>query len=304
MIRRLHYNEIDFVKYSQCLESSEQRKYSAAKEFLDVTSKKQWEILMYRDYEAVMPVSYVRKYGIKIVHNPKLCQQLGIFSGKDDADLNEAFLKHLEKNYLISLYQFNDVNQFRRQIRTKKNFLIYPDSYEKVYANYSPKRKRKLRLNEEILEKSEIRNATYDEVKPFMDLHTIGLSKESDRSEFMRIYEGLYQLNRLKFSAFYYHGKMINAIATYSDSHTTVLLGTFNDKEYVKISGASALIDQKIKETIESQIFDFEGGELPNIEEFFRGFRPELKPYGIIENSGKDLLKKLGTFLFSGKAFL
>ncbi len=304
MIRRLPYNEIDFVKYSQCLESSEQRKYSAAKEFLDVTSKKQWEILIYGDYEAVMPVPYVRKYGIKIVHNPKLCQQLGIFSGKDDADLNEAFFKHLEKNYLISLYQFNDANQFRRKIRTKKNFLIYPDSYEKVYANYSPKRKRKLRLNEEILAKSEIRSTTYDEVKPFMDLHTIGLSKESDRSEFMRIYKGLYQLNLLKFSAFYYHGKMINAIATYSDSHMTVLLGTFNDKEYVKISGASVLIDHKIKETIETQIFDFEGGELPNIEEFFRGFRPELKPYGIIETPRKDLLKKLGTFLLSGKAFL
>ncbi|MBU3049861.1 hypothetical protein KNV96_17100, partial [Chryseobacterium indologenes] len=84
MIKRLKYHEIDFVKYSQCLENSEQRKYTATKDFLDITSKKQWEVLVYNDYEAVMPVPFIRKYGVKIVHNPKLCQQLGVFSKKDD----------------------------------------------------------------------------------------------------------------------------------------------------------------------------------------------------------------------------
>jgi hypothetical protein len=49
MIQRLKYNEIDFEKYTQCLENSEQRKYSASKVFLDVTSKNRWELLVYND---------------------------------------------------------------------------------------------------------------------------------------------------------------------------------------------------------------------------------------------------------------
>jgi len=301
MIRRLRYNEIDFVKYSRCLENSEQKKYSATKDFLDTTSEKQWEILVYNDYEAVMPVPFVKKYGIKIVHNPKLCQQLGVFSPKDDIQLNEAFLHFLEKNYLIRAYPLNDCNQLQTKLRLKKNFLLYPDSYEKVYARYSPKRKRKLRLDDEVVKNSEIKSISYEEAKLFIENNMIGLSKENDLPDFMRIFEASYHLNYLKFSAFFYHHKIINIIATYSDCNMVALLGTFNDKDYVKISGASALIDTIIRETIETHIFDFEGGELPNIEEFFRGFRPELKPYAIIENSKKDLLKKFGYFLISGK---
>ncbi|MCQ9633618.1 hypothetical protein MP477_01455 [Chryseobacterium sp. WG23] len=303
MIRRLRYNEIDFVKYSRCLENSEQKKYSATKDFLDTTSEKQWEILVYNDYEAVMPVPFVKKYGIKIVLNPKLCQQLGVFSAKDDEQLNEAFLNYLEKNYLIGAYPLNDFNQIQRKLRLRKNFLLYPDSYEKVYARYSPKRKRKLRLDDEVVKNSEIKTISYDEAKLFIENNMIGLCKENDLPDFMRIFEAFYHLNYLKFSAFFYHHKIINMIATYSDCSMVALLGTFNDKDYVKISGASVLIDTIIRETIETHIFDFEGGELPNIEEFFRGFRPELKPYAIIENSKKDLLKKFVYFLLNGKLF-
>ncbi len=303
MIRRLKYNEIDFVKYAQCLENSEQKKYSATKDFLDITSRKQWEVLVYKDYEAVMPVPFIRKFGIKIVHNPKLCQQLGVFSAKDNIDINESFLEYLEKNYLIRAYPFNDRNILRTSLRLKKNFLINPDSYETVYSKYSPKRKRKIRLDEEVKINSEIKTISYEEAEKFIEANMIGLNKESDLSDFMRIFKASYHLNYLRFSAFFYHHKIINIIATYSDCNMVALLGTFNDKEYVKLSGASILIDTVIRENIETSIFDFEGGELPNIEEFFRGFRPELKPYAIIENPVKNLFKKLWSFLLSGKFF-
>lgn len=303
MIRRLKYHEIDFVKYSQCLENSEQRKYSATKDFLDITAPKQWELLVYNDYEAVMPVPFVRKYGVKIVHNPKLCQQLGIFSIKDDVNLNEQFLDYLETHYLIRAYPFNDVNKLRTKLRIKKNFLIYPETYEKVYARYSPKRKRKLRLDEEVLKHSEVKTVSYDEVKSFIESNIIGLDKESDLAGFMKIYETSYRLKYLRFLAFYYHNRIINVIATYSDCNMVALLGNFSDKEYIKLSGASVLIDQMLKETIDTHIFDFEGGDIPNIEEFFRGFRPELRPYGFIESSKKDLFKKLGSLLLKGRLF-
>ena len=56
MIKRLKYNEIDFAKYSKCIENACQRKYSATKDFLDITAGKNWELLVYNNYEAVMPV--------------------------------------------------------------------------------------------------------------------------------------------------------------------------------------------------------------------------------------------------------
>lgn len=303
MIRRLKYNEIDFEKYTQCLENSEQRKYSASKTFLDVTTNKQWDILVRNDYEAVMPVPFIYKNRVKIVHNPLICQQLGVFSAKDDKKTNEKFLKFLTKNYLIRAYYFNETNRFDSELKTKKNFLLYPGDYTKVFAKYSPKRKRKLRLDDEVLENSEIRGVSYQEAERFIKNNVIGLDKENDTGTLLKTLETFYSLKYLRFSAFYYHHEITNMIATYSDFDTIALLGTFNDKKYIKMAGASTLIDQVIKENIESCIFDFEGGNLPSIEEFFRGFRPELKPYAVVENSVKTLIKDYASFFAKGRVF-
>jgi len=297
MIRRLRYHEIDFSKYAQCLENSEQIKYSASKIYLDVTSKKRWDLLIYNDYEAVMPLPYVRKYGIKIVLNPMLCQQLGVFSKQDNVILNEAFLDFLKKNYLVRVYHFNDHNQFQSPIEYKKNFIIYPDSYDNVYAKYSPKRKRKLRLDENVLGNSEIKIISFDEAKPFIESNMTGLAKQEDVHGFIRIYKRFYDLKSLTFCAFYYQNQIINLIAVYSDYKTLALLGTFNEKKYVKISGSSALINDMIKKNIETAAFDFEGSEVPSIDEFFRGFRPELKTYPYVRSSIKTLAKELIIFI-------
>ncbi|NRQ45264.1 MULTISPECIES: hypothetical protein [Chryseobacterium] len=295
MIKRLPYHEIDFGKYTQCLENSQQRKYSATKDFLDITSNKQWELLVYNNYEAVMPVPFVVKFGLKIVHNPMLCQQLGIFSLKDSVEINTEFLSYLQRNYLIKIYPFNDSNHFNSDLKKKKNYIIYPDSYENVYSKYSPKRKRKLRSEEEILKDSEIKIIDFEDAKQFIQSHLLGADKEGDRIRFMKIFEEFWLSELVFFYAYYYQNKITNVIAVYSDEKTNALLGTFNDKNYVKISGASILIDDTIKQNIERKIFDFEGSELPNVEEFFRGFRPELKPFPVIEYSNKDLLLQLLT---------
>ncbi|PKF76163.1 hypothetical protein [Chryseobacterium sp. PMSZPI] len=296
MIRRLKYNEIDFIKYSQCLENSEQRKYSATKDFLDISSKKQWEILVYKDYEAVMPIPFIKKFGIKFVINPKLCQQLGIFSPKENKELNDLFLQFFREKYNIWYYAFNDENKFTEELKSKKNFLMYPEKYEVVRQRYSPKRKRKLRLDDEVLLDSQVKEVRMADAQGFISESLIGAKDDGDKKSFLEIFNALENSGRLKVMAFIYKSKIINVIAMYFDERTVALLGSFNDKDYVKLSGASVLIDNMIKETIETHIFDFEGGDLPNMDEFFRGFRPELKPYTVIQNSKKDLLKHLRFF--------
>ncbi|OBW43058.1 hypothetical protein AB670_00601 [Chryseobacterium sp. MOF25P] len=298
MIRRLKYNEIDFEKYTQCLESSAQRKYSATRQFLDISSDKKWELLVYGDYEAVMPVPYVFKSKIKIVHNPMLCQQLGIFSKEDNVEINERFLNFLEKNYLIRIYSFNEFNHFKTSLKSKKNYLIPPNDHETVYGKYSPKRKRKLRLDEDVVKNSEIKNISFSQAESFIKENFLGADKEEDIDLFISIFKNMFEANCLNFSAFYLHKKIINIVVTYFDDLTVALLGTFNDKELVKVSGASTLIDNCIKENISTKIFDFEGSELPNVEEFFRGFRPELRPYHLIEYSKKKIIKKLLSLKF------
>ncbi len=95
---------------------------------------------------------------------------------------------------------------------------------------------------------------------------------------------------------FVYHEIIINAIVLYTDDKTLALLGTFNNKDFVKLSGSSILIDDVIKKNIKNKTFDFEGSEIPAIEEFFRGFRPELKMYSALVNSKIEVIKKVLKF--------
>lgn len=291
MIKRLKYNEIDFEKYSKCLENSAQRKYSATKDFLDITSGKQWELLVYNDYEAVMPVPFVKKLGFKIVINPKLCQQLGVFSNIDDVKINDLFLSFLERKYNIWYYGFNDKNTFSKLLKRRKNFLIYPDNYEIVRQKYSPKRKRKLRLDDDVLQKSEVRDVSIFNAWEFISRNLIGAKNEKDKNSFLQIFTDLEKAGYLKLKAFFYGTAIINLIAVYSDDKTIALLGTFNDKDHIKLSGSSFIIDNVIRKNIQTKIFDFEGSDIPAIEEFFRGFRPELKSYPVIFNSKKQVIK-------------
>lgn len=290
MIKRIKYRDIDFEKYETCLKNSVQKKFYAERIFLDIASRKNWEVLIYNDYEAVMPIPLITKYGFKIVHNPKLCQQLGVFSQSDSEAINDLFYDFLVRNYVIRYYTFNDENQLSAPLKKRNNFLIFPDQYENVRQKYSPKRKRKLRLDKEVIDNSEfVKNPDILIVKNF--IRSTGLGADAnDLEKFIELLTDFFHHSKLDFYGFFYHQKLINMIAVYKEDYSLALLGTYNDREYVKLSGSSYLIDKVIAENIETKIFDFEGSEIPAVEEFFRGFRPELKPYQCIQVDNKELI--------------
>jgi len=290
MIKRLSYQDINFEKYNNCIENSVQKKFYAEQIFLDISTKKNWELLVYNDYEAVMPVPFVKKLGVKIVHNPKLCQQLGIFSKTDSLDVNDMFYDYFVKNYVIRYYTFNDANSFSKPVKCRNNFLIFPDKYEIVRQKYSPKRKRKLRLDQEVLDNSEIiKNFDLEKIKAFIRSTGLG-ADDKDMEKFIDLLSEFFISDNLDFYGFFYHQKLINMIAVYRADYSLALLGTYNDRKFVKLSGSSYLIDKVISENIETKIFDFEGSEIPAVEEFFRGFRPELRPYPCIQVNKRDLV--------------
>ncbi len=69
-----------------------------------------WEILVDNDYEAVMPIPLAKKWGFNFVVMPLQTQQLGIFSEKDNSELNESFLAFFQQNYKVFYYAFNAKN--------------------------------------------------------------------------------------------------------------------------------------------------------------------------------------------------
>lgn len=288
MIKKIKYQDLDLDQYIRCLDTSDQKKSYAYPHYLDVVCGNNWDVLVYNDYEAVMPVPFVIKLGVKFVIMPKLTQQLGVYSMEDKTEINDLFLSFLQKEYAIWYYAFNDVNRFSQALKSRKNFLIHQGDYELIRQKYSPKRKRKLRLDPDVLQDSERKLVTdFSQIDVFMRDNYAGVEGK-DLDGFIKIFKAFFDDNYLKVYGFKYQNQWVNMIALYEDDLNAILLGTFNKKEFVKLSGACVLIDDAIRDNVAMRIFDFEGSELSNVEEFFRGFRPELKPYHCIDNTRKQ----------------
>lgn len=299
MIRKVAYKDIDFEKYTACFENSVQRKYSASKEFLDIVTYKHWELIVFNDYEAVMPVPYEKKLFIKWVNRPRLCQQLGIFSKEDNKELNDTFLVFLLKNFKVKNYSFNATNQFSKELNSRKNYYIPTKNYDEVFSKYSPKRKRKLRWDEQFRDNLEVK--TFSDLslasEEFILKNMKGSTNENETKIYIELLRSFAKDSKMFFHGFFLKGNLINLLAIYEDEKSLALLGTFNDYEYIKFNGASILIDDVIKKHISCKEFDFEGGEIPQVEEFFRGFRPELEKYVNINFSKSEIIKKHVTII-------
>jgi hypothetical protein len=60
---------------------------------------------------------------------PLFCQQLGVFSSKDDFKINDQFLNFLKNRYNIFSYSFNHYNSFSQDLDKKKNYTIQISDY-------------------------------------------------------------------------------------------------------------------------------------------------------------------------------
>lgn len=286
MIRRLKYNEIDFDKYSKCLENSAQKNWYARKEVLDQLSGN-WHILVYNDYEAVMPVPLKRKFALNLVVMPLFCQQLGIFSSKDDFKINDQFLNFLKNRYNIFSYSFNHYNSFSQDLDKKKNYTIQISDYILLRRKkYFKGRKSTAKCAQHLIYK-EIDFS--EESFSFMQKNFKGLSKDGDVEKYRKYLNFLYTNNSLKLSGAYLDEKLINIAVLIDEKDQLSLLGLINDEEYKDENGPSFLIDKILSLYIHEKKFNFMGSNIRGIEVFFKSFGAELQEYPTLENK---ILKK------------
>jgi hypothetical protein len=286
MIRKIKYQDIDFGKYNRCIENSVQKNFYCKKEALDFLSKN-WEILVYKDYEAVMPIPFVKKAFFKIVLMPLFCQQLGIF-GNSNKEINQQFLNYLEKNYNTLHYAFNFNNEFENQIDIKKNFVIPVQEYAFLRRKKYFKGRKSTVKTAQYLEFREI--FINDENLNFIKKNFKGLEKQSDLDFFMNYLLFLEKSEKLKMFGSYFENLLTNITILTDDSKSYSLLGLINNEELKEHNGASFLIDRILQENIETKAFNFMGGSIRGIEVFFKSFGSDLQEYQVIQNSKKDIV--------------
>jgi hypothetical protein len=281
LIKYLKHNEIDRVKWDECISRSFNGIIYGYSWYLDVVCKG-WEALVEDDYEKVMPLTGRKKFGISYLYQPFFTQQLGVFStGKlSESDTNK-FIEALPSHFGLAEISLNTFNQLgdmpgvqKKQALTHELDLISP--YETLHKQYAENTKRNLKkaikhgltISESIAPQeivSLFKSSKGKEVKAFRDDH----------------YEMLLQLirecaNRGKAQVWGVKDKSGRncAGAFFVESNGKVIFLFSGRNEDAKDYGAMFfLIDRFIAANAQRNlILDFEGSNDSNLARFYKGF--------------------------------
>lgn len=293
MIKTIRYKDIDFVKYAECLSNSSQNTDFAERKFLDIVTDKQWFLLVSGDYDAVMPVPFVRKWLIKLVIMPKLCPQLGVFSVVDNSSLNQGFYEYLTRHFLVASYTFNSGNKLVTNLSRKTSFQISRESYESVKIKYSKNRRRNIRINDKLSKNISFRSFLENTDKDFFIRNMLGNKNKLESKIYLRLCEKLSASQFGSFKILLYNGETQSIVYLFEGKARCYLSIFINERDLKNKNIPSLMIDRCIQEYIDAKDFDFVGSEIPAIAEFNQRFGAVSYQYPVIHNSKFRLLQLL-----------
>ena len=90
--------DINKHKWDACITNAGNGLIYAYSFYLDEMAKN-WDALVMNDYEAVMPVTWNKKYGIYYLYQPFLCASLGVFGNNLTSKIVHSFFKKIPAHF-------------------------------------------------------------------------------------------------------------------------------------------------------------------------------------------------------------
>lgn len=256
--------------------------------YLDAMSKN-WDALVLNDYEAVMPLTWNKKYSIHYLYQPPFTACLGVFGNQLSSGIMNEFLKAIPSKFSYWDIYFNAGNFFNLDDFTlyeRMNYVLpLNKSYENLYSNYRDNIKRNIKKSEKL-------NFTIN--KNIAVAEVIALAKEQARDfaaldnkdfkQFETLYRQLFQREKANTYGVYTVEEQLIAAAVFFFSHNRayyIMVGNHPDG---KTLGAShALINAFIKDHAgQNMVLDFEGSDIPSLAFFYSSFGAKEEKYSAI----------------------
>ena len=280
MIKYLKHSEIDKAKWDACIAQSFNKNIYANSLYLDVVCPP-WEALIDGDYQAVMPLTCNKKYGINYLYQPYFTQQLGVFGTKKlSNEMMNEFLNKIPSQYRFIEINLNINNPIQNKDYEIKNLpthlLNLNQSYDSLYSNYSDNLKRNIsKANKANL--LLIKDVNIDDL-----IRLFRTNKGKDVSNW----------KDKQYSTFKNLTKVIQANATLNnwgiqnekgELVAAAIFPEFNNQAVFLFSGLSeegkasgampCLINSFIKEHAgQNLVLDFEGSKDANLARFYKSF--------------------------------
>lgn len=289
-IRNLNHREIDKIKWDNRIAHSANGLIYAYSFYLDNMTD-EWDALVLNDYEAIMPLTWKKKYSIRYLYQPFLTAQLGIFGNNLSARILELFIKQIPPDFKYWDFYLNHQNVFPVSgsginIYLRSNYVLdLSKSYEVLYTGYRENIKRNIKKCTQL----GCRAGKGFEAEKVIDLALQQMrvrNRETDQN--ISRFRKLYKLLRAKAMATTYgifsaqDELLASAIFFYSHNRAYYIL--VGNHPNGKTMGAShALIDAFIKDHAgQKMLLDFEGSDIRNLAFFYSSFGALEEKYAAI----------------------
>ncbi len=283
------YQQIDKAKWDNCIDNASNGLVYAYSFYLDTMSKN-WDALVLNDYEAVMPLTWNKKYGIQYLYQPFFCASLGVFGNTLSGALVNDFLKAIPAKFkywdiYLNAGNFFSTADFKLYERTNYT-LALNDNYDTLYTNFRDNIKRNIKKCEQ-LNFSMKKNIDINKVIELAASQSKNFSPVSaeDYERFKKLYHHLQPLFKAVSYGIYSASDQLMASCVFFFSHNRAYYILVGNHPNGKTMGAShALINAFIKDHAGSGVLlDFEGSDINSLAFFYSGFGAVIEKYAAIK---------------------
>ena len=283
-IRYIKRSELDTEKWDRCVDEAPDGLIYAYAWYLDQMAEN-WDALIWGDYQAVMPLPWKKKWGIRHLYWVPFAQQLGVFAnGQPTGALVQAAIREVHRHFRYGDLYLNYANPQQSASRKMTNLIL---ELEQPYDIIARAYKSDLQKN---LQKAGKEPPKYE--KNLALSVAAGFFQQSYQEQIgaitARQYQQFEQLCRLAQQK----GELIlrGAMDAGGQWLATALLLKKQQRMYLlqsttlpqgrRMSANHWLLDQVIREFAGTgMILDFEGSELPGVAHFYRNFGAREQPY-------------------------
>ena len=286
-IQYLQRDRVDVVKWDRCIDQAANGLIYAYSFYLDHMGKR-WDALVMGDYEAVMPLTWNKKYGIQYLYQPAFTPSLGVFGTSLTEEKINLFLASIPSKFRlveISLNFGNVFNSLRGLVATRNNYVLYLNgTYEALFRGFRENTRRNIKKSQQL-------GVRYESDVPILEimelsrrhLPTVTKTTDSDFRRFEQLYSYLKKNDRAIACGVYLSEQLV-ASAVYFFSHNRAYYILVGNHPNGKTIGASHyLIDRFIHSYAgRDVILDFEGSDVRNLAFFYSSFGATLETYPAI----------------------
>ncbi|MBK21212.1 MAG: hypothetical protein CMP63_02690 [Flavobacteriales bacterium] len=293
----LKRHQIEDEKWNQCILQSPNGLIYGLSWFLDELTLNWCAFVVEKEdvYEAVFPVPYRRKFGVKYVFPPFFIQQLGLFSLDYSIENENRVI-----SFLIQKFKFIELNLNYKAERgeVRKNLVLNLNiGYTDIQNSYSKNHIRNLKKSEKSGLKI-IKNSSPEDI--------ISLFR-SDRGSNLKIYSDLDYENLLNLCEIAGNQKALMSLGVEQDSvlicggvfmkfkNRIIFLFSGNSKVGKDTGALFFLLNTVIKMYANSgYVLDFEGSENEGLSRFYSGFGACEENYRFLKiNNLPKVLKRI-----------